>query len=68
MLIDHVVKTYSWGDNALVKFNKRLKDTLDPNGIFAPGRCGIWPSRYRGRGWEMMRESGVVSEGRGVAE
>lgn len=66
VLMDQVAKTYSWGDGALMKFNEKLKDALDPNGILAPGRCGIWPKRYRGRGWEMDRESGMVSEGTGV--
>ena len=66
VLMDQVASTYSWGDGALMKFNERLKDALDPNGILAPGRCGIWPKRYRGHGWEMTRESGDVSEGKGV--
>ncbi|KAK0717809.1 hypothetical protein B0T26DRAFT_710902 [Lasiosphaeria miniovina] len=66
VLMDQVASTYSWNDGALMKFNERLKDALDPNGILAPGRCGIWPKRYRGRGWEMTRESGHVSEGSGV--
>lgn len=66
VLMDQVAGTYSWNDNALMKFNEKLKDALDPNGILAPGRCGIWPKRYRGRGWEMTKESGDVSEGKGV--
>ncbi|KAK3306379.1 uncharacterized protein B0T15DRAFT_527077 [Chaetomium strumarium] len=66
VLMDQVAGTYSWNDGALMKFNERLKDALDPNGILAPGRCGIWPKRYRGRGWEMTRESGGRSEGDGV--
>lgn len=51
--MDQVAGTYNWGDGALMKFNQRLKDCLDPRGILAPGRCGLWPARYRGRGWEM---------------
>lgn len=66
VLMDQVAGTYSWNDNALMKFNEKLKDALDPNGILSPGRCGIWPKRYRGRGWEMTKESGNVSEGKGV--
>jgi hypothetical protein len=66
VLMDQVAGTYGWNDGALMKFNERLKDALDPNGILAPGRCGIWPKRYRGRGWEMTRESGGRSEGDGV--
>ncbi len=65
-LMDQVAGTYGWGDGALMKFNEKMKDALDPNGILAPGRCGIWPKRYRGRGWEMTRESGGRSEGNGV--
>ncbi|KAK4155379.1 hypothetical protein C8A00DRAFT_13594 [Chaetomidium leptoderma] len=66
VLMDQVAGTYAWNDGALMKFNQRLKDALDPNGILAPGRCGIWPKRYRGRGWEMTRESEGRSEGNGV--
>ncbi|KAK4112666.1 vanillyl alcohol oxidase [Canariomyces notabilis] len=66
VLMDQVAGTYNWNDGALMKFNERLKDALDPQGILAPGRCGIWPKRYRGRGWEMTRDSGERSEGNGV--
>ncbi|KAK4224442.1 hypothetical protein QBC38DRAFT_16660 [Podospora fimiseda] len=67
VLMDQVAGTYSWNDGALAKFNERLKDALDPNGILAPGRCGIWGKRYRGFGWEMGRErEDGGSEGRGV--
>jgi hypothetical protein len=65
-LMDQVAGTYDWNDNALMKFNNTLKDALDPNGILAPGRCGIWPKRYRNRGWEL--KGGETSiEGDGVA-
>ncbi|KAI0200656.1 hypothetical protein F4808DRAFT_427412 [Astrocystis sublimbata] len=65
-LMDQIAGTYSWNDNALAKFNEKLKDTLDPNGILAPGRCGIWPKQYRNRGWEMTGEKGESSQGKGV--
>ncbi|KAF2185912.1 vanillyl alcohol oxidase [Zopfia rhizophila CBS 207.26] len=67
VLMDQVAGTYNWNDNALMRFNEKMKDALDPNGILAPGRCGIWPARYRGRGWEMGQGSGEKSEGEGVA-
>lgn len=53
---DQVARTYSWGDQALMRFNETLKDSLDPNGILAPGRNGIWPKKYRGKGWELGPE------------
>jgi len=37
------------GEGALRRFNECVKDALDPNGILAPGRNGIWPRRWRGR-------------------
>lgn len=64
-LMDQIAATYNWNDNALMKFNERIKDALDPNGILAPGKSGIWPKRYRGRNWEMRRGKECV-EGDGV--
>ncbi|KAI0018965.1 hypothetical protein F4780DRAFT_793775 [Xylariomycetidae sp. FL0641] len=65
-LQDQVARTYAWNDGALLRFHERLKDALDPRGVLAPGRCGIWPRRYRGRGWEMTMQSGENSQGDGV--
>jgi hypothetical protein len=53
LFADQVARTYSWGDQALMRFNETIKDALDPNGILAPGRSGIWPRKYRGKGWEL---------------
>ncbi|HRO88186.1 MAG TPA: FAD-linked oxidase C-terminal domain-containing protein, partial [Chiayiivirga sp.] len=44
---DVVAKTYSFNDNALLRFQTALKDAVDPDGIIAPGRGGIWPKRFR---------------------
>ncbi len=44
---DHAAATYSFGDHALRRFHETLKDAIDPNGILAPGRGGIWPSAFR---------------------
>lgn len=54
LFADQVAQTYGWNDNALMKMNETIKDALDPNGILAPGRNGIWPKRFRGRGWEIL--------------
>lgn len=64
-LMDQVAGTYNWNDNALMKFHEQLKDAVDPNGILAPGKSGLWPKRYRGRGWE-MNIGNESSEGDGV--
>jgi hypothetical protein len=63
--MDQIAGTYNWNDGALLKFNEKIKDCLDPNGILAPGKSGIWPARYRGRGWEMSSKD-ESSEGQGV--
>lgn len=42
-----VAGTYSFNNNILMRFQEQLKDTVDPEGIMAPGRGGIWPRRYR---------------------
>jgi len=45
--MDLVSEQYDFNDHAQRRFNELLKDTLDPNGILAPGKQGIWPRRYR---------------------
>ncbi|KAK5656450.1 hypothetical protein OQA88_4832 [Cercophora sp. LCS_1] len=54
LFADMVANTYNWGGNALGRFNETIKDALDPNGILAPGRNGIWPKRFRDKGWEIL--------------
>ncbi len=44
---DHLVAQYSYGNHSLLRFQERLKDAADPNGIMAPGRYGIWPKHLR---------------------
>ncbi len=47
--MDQIAKTYNWNNGAQLKFQELLKDALDPNGILAPGKQGIWPKRFRGK-------------------
>jgi 4-cresol dehydrogenase (hydroxylating) len=47
--MDQIAKTFSWNNGAQLKLHELLKDALDPNGVLAPGKQGIWPSRYRSR-------------------
>lgn len=46
--MDLIAGTYGWNDSALMKMHQSIKDALDPHGILAPGKSGIWPKRLRG--------------------
>jgi 4-cresol dehydrogenase (hydroxylating) len=41
------VLAYSFNDHALARFHALLKDAVDPQGILAAGRYGIWPKHLR---------------------
>lgn len=45
--MDLAADQYSWNDHAYRRFVSQIKDALDPQGILAPGRHGIWPRAYR---------------------
>ena len=53
LLSDQVAGSYSWNNNALMRFHESIKDALDSNGILAPGKSGIWPKKYRDKGWNL---------------
>ncbi|EIZ79128.1 p-cresol methylhydroxylase subunit [Novosphingobium sp. Rr 2-17] len=42
-----VMDQYSHNNHVLRRFCETLKDAVDPNGILAPGKSGIWPKRMR---------------------
>ena len=42
--------------NAQMKLNCTIKDTLDPKGILAPGKNGIWPKSYNAADWKVPDE------------
>jgi 4-cresol dehydrogenase (hydroxylating) len=46
--MDAAAAQYSFGDHAYRRFCETLKDAIDPAGILAPGKNGIWPAHMRG--------------------
>jgi 4-cresol dehydrogenase (hydroxylating) len=44
-----VAATYDFNGHALHKLNEKVKTALDPAGIIAPGKNGIWPAALAGR-------------------
>lgn len=42
--MDEVASTFNFNDNAMLRFQEQLKNAIDPNGIIAPGKSGIWGS------------------------
>jgi 4-cresol dehydrogenase (hydroxylating) len=40
--MDEAARQYSFNNHAALRFARRLKSVLDPDGILAPGKQGIW--------------------------
>ena len=47
--MDTVAQTFDFNQHALLRLNETVKDALDPNGILAPGKSGIWPRALRNK-------------------
>ena len=45
--MDVASEQYSFNNHAYKRFCETIKDAVDPNGIIAPGRHGIWPRALR---------------------
>ncbi|MFJ8112025.1 FAD-binding oxidoreductase [Streptomyces sp. NPDC096132] len=45
--MDLAADQYSFNSHAYQRFVEKIKDAVDPHGILAPGRHGIWPASYR---------------------
>lgn len=45
--MDRIADGFDFNDHAVRRLQEKLKDALDPAGIIAPGKQGVWPARYR---------------------
>lgn len=46
-MMDLIADQFDYNDHAMRRFQERLKDAIDPDGILSPGKQGIWARRDR---------------------
>jgi FAD/FMN-containing dehydrogenase len=52
-LMDQIAETYCFNGNAQMRLNETIKNALDPKGILAPGKNGVWPRGYDKAAWRV---------------
>ncbi|WP_411731062.1 FAD-binding oxidoreductase [Paeniglutamicibacter sp.] len=45
--MDRIADGFDFNNHAIRRLQEKLKDALDPAGVIAPGKQGVWPARYR---------------------
>jgi hypothetical protein len=57
--MDQIAQTYNFNNNAQMHLNTLIKNSLDPKGILAPGKNGIWPQNYKAEDFVVVPKSEV---------
>ncbi|KAL5331845.1 hypothetical protein ACEPPN_001384 [Leptodophora sp. 'Broadleaf-Isolate-01'] len=52
-VMDQIAETYNFNNGALMKLNETIKNAMDPKGVLAPGKNGIWPKTYDKESWRL---------------
>ncbi|KAL6705435.1 hypothetical protein ACN47E_006700 [Coniothyrium glycines] len=52
-VMDRIMDTYNFNNNIFRRFNEQIKNAVDPNGIIAPGKSGVWPKQYNRGQWKL---------------
>jgi 4-cresol dehydrogenase (hydroxylating) flavoprotein subunit len=47
LYMDFAAAQYGFNDGALLRLAQTVKDALDPQGVLAPGKQGVWPAAWR---------------------
>ncbi|KAM5343913.1 hypothetical protein ACJ41O_012450 [Fusarium nematophilum] len=59
-VMDQIANTYNFNDHAQMKLNEQIKNAMDPKGILAPGKNGIWPQTYDKDAWVISSDPGQL--------